>query len=100
LRAANDVLNRRGVFEHHEVSVMLGHRDTKLGDCSATIRKKARAKCRIYPSLGDHPGAIPWYPLLLREMVKLLNSFRHVYAARVERCLYGFNTLFRRGCGI
>jgi hypothetical protein len=93
-------LYRRRVFEYDEMPVMLGHRDPKLSDGSATIREKARAECRICPSLGHDAGTIVWHPSFLCEVVQLLDSFRGVDAVGVKRRLYRFNTLLRRGSGV
>ena len=80
--------------------MMPGHCDPQLGNGGGPIREEARSERSICPGLGYNASAILWYPLLLGKLVQFLNRCRRVHSTRIERGLYRFNALFRRGCGV
>ena len=76
---------------------MLRHGETEFGDRGAAIGEQALAELWIDPGLGDDTRAILRNPLLLGEVLQLLDGFRGVQAALVERRLDGVGAPFHGG---
>ena len=77
--------------------MVLGQRQPELIDRGSTIGQQALAKCGISPCPGYDTRAVLRHPLLLREMVELLDRCAGVQPAVVEHGLDSINALFDRG---
>src|SRR6476620_10560395 len=76
---------------------MLWHREPELGDGGAAVGEKAPAELGVDPGPGHDPGAVLRNPLLLGELSQLLDGFRSVHAALVERLLDRIDAALDRG---
>ena len=95
-RAADDVLHRRRVLEHHQMPVVARHRQAQLGDRGAAVGEQAGAKRRVGPGAGDDARAVLRQPFLLREVLQLGDDVVRRHAALARGGLDGGEALLDR----
>ena len=84
-RAADDVVQRGRVLQHHQVAVVRRHREAERQHRVAPVSEQQALEIRIGPRLGDHACAVARHPLFFGEVFELLDELTGLHAAFVKR---------------